>query len=90
MKKKIFAVLTVCLLFTGLLTACGSNDPITAEKAQEIALKEAGLKADQVSDIHTHIVEEKGIPCFQIHFTSNGKDMTVLINAATGEVISNG
>ncbi len=90
MKKKIFAVLTVCLLLTGLLTACGSNDPITAEKAQEIALKEAGLKADQVSDIHTHIVEEQGIPCFQIHINTGSEDLTVVINATTGEVISNG
>ncbi len=90
MKKKIFAVMTVCMLLLGMLTACGSNDPITAEEAQKIALETVGLKENQVTDMHTHIVEEKGIPCFQIHFTNNGKDMTVLINAATGEVISNG
>ena len=87
--KRIFAVFTVLILCLILLVAC-STGPINAEKAQKIALDHAGLKASQVSDIHTHIIEQEGIPCFQIHMTTESGDVTVVIDASTGEVIGNG
>ena len=87
--KRIFAVFTVLILCLSLLVAC-STGPINAEKAQKIALDHAGLKANQVSDIHTHIIEQEGIPCFQIHMTTESGDVTVVIDASTGEVIGNG
>ena len=87
--KRIFAVFTVLILCLSLLVAC-STGPINAEKAQKIALDHAGLKASQVSDIHTHIIEQEGIPCFQIHMTTESGDVTVVIDASTGEVIGNG
>ena len=89
MKKRIFALFATLLLCVGLLCACSSG-PINAEKAQKIALDYAGLKASQVSDIHTHIIEQEGAPCFQVHMTTENGDITVVIDAATGEVIGNG
>ena len=90
MKKRIFAAILAGLLCLSLLAACSSGGAITAEKAQKIALDYAGLKQNQVSDIHTHIIEQEGVPCIQIHMTTDEGDITVVIDAATGEVIGNG
>ena len=89
MKRRVFAIFATLLLCVSLLAACSSG-PINAEKAQKIALDFAGLKASQVSDIHTHIIEQEGAPCFQIHMTTENGEITVVIDAATGEVIGNG
>lgn len=87
--KRMIAVILTLLLCTSLLAACGSK-AITAEKAQKIALDHADLKASQVSDIHTHIIEQEGAPCYQVHMTTENGDVTVVIDAATGKVIGNG
>ena len=89
MKRRIFAIFTALVLCVSLLAACSSG-PINAEKAQKIALDFAGLKSSQVSDIHTHVIEQEGIPCFQIHMTTESGDITVVVDASTGEVIGNG
>lgn len=89
MNKRIFTVLIAALLCLSLLAACGSK-AITAEKAQKIALEYADVTASQVSDIHTHIIEQEGLPCFQVHMTTENGEITVVIDAATGEVIGNG
>ena len=89
MKKRIFAMILSALLCISLLAACGGG-AVTAEKAQKIALDYAGLKASQVSDIHTHVIEQEGAPCFQVHMTTDSGEVTIVIDAATGEVIGNG
>lgn len=89
MKKQILTVMLSLLLCVSLLVACGGG-PVNAEKAQSIALDYAGLKESQVSDIHTHVIEQEGIPCFQIHMTTESGDITVVVDASTGEVIGNG
>ena len=89
MKKHIFAIILSMLFCLSLLVAC-STGPINAEKAQKIALDHAGLKTSQVSDIHTPVIEQEGVPCFQVHMTTESGDVTVVIDAATGEVIGNG
>ena len=60
MKKKIFAVLAVSILLLGLLCACGESNAITAEKAQKIAMEDAGLKQKDVSDVHAHAGGDQG------------------------------
>lgn len=89
MKKRIFAIISALLLCVSLLTAC-STGPVTAEKAQKIALEHEGLKASDVSDIHTHVIDQNGTPCFQIHMTTAEGDVTIVVDAATGEVIGHG
>ena len=89
MKKRIFAFLTVLCLCVGLLAACGTNDPISQEKAVSIALKDAGYKEKDVEDIHVHIIEENGAPCYNIHFTVDGVSLSYNISV-TGEVLSAG
>ncbi len=89
MKKRLIAVLTLLCLCVGLLAACDDNKVITQEKAKEIALQDAGLKENDVEDVHIHVVEENGTPCYNIHFTVNGVSMSYNISA-TGEILSSG
>ena len=87
--KKLTAMILMFALCLSLLAACSSG-PVNAEKAQKIALDHAGLKESQVSDIHTHVIEQEGIPCFQIHMTTESGEITVVVDASNGEVIGNG
>lgn len=87
MKKQIIALFMLAVLLLGGLTACGKKSALTGEEAQKIALTHAGLSKSDVKDVHTHIVTEQGIPCYSIHITTDAGDFSVIINAATGEVI---
>ena len=90
MKKRIFALLTVLCLCVGMLAACGSDDPITQEKAVQIAVKEAGISEAEAVDLHVHVTDYEGIPCYNIHFTANGVSLSYDIHAVTGEILSAG
>lgn len=87
MKRKIFAVLAVSVLLLGLLCACGKSNAITAEKAQKIAMEDAGLKQKDVSDVHAHVVTEDNVPCYSIHISTADKEYSYLIHAGTGEIL---
>ena len=89
MKKRILAVIVLAALMLSLFTACGSKGAsvITPEKAQKIALKDAGLSADDVSDIHTHVVTEQGVAGYSIHITVGGTEYEYIIAAETGEIL---
>ena len=89
MKKRLIALLSVLCLCVGMLAGCGSNDPISQEKAVNIALKDAGYTEKQVEDIHVHIVEENGAPCYNIHFTVDGTSLSYNISVS-GEILSAG
>ncbi len=89
MKQRIFAILMTTVLLLGLLTACGNDGPLTPEEAQAVVMKHAGVKANEVSDIHTHITtNENGEGCYSIHITINGETFEYLIHGTTGEVLS--
>lgn len=91
MKKRIITILVLAALLLGIFTACDNGtDVLTSEQAQAIALEQAGLTKDQATDIHTHIVTENGIPCYNVHISSTEGDYTYLIAAADGTVISGG
>ncbi len=85
--KKLLAVLVVAAMLLTVLTACGDKT-ISAEKAQEIALEDAGLTANDVTDGHTHVTTHENVPCYNIHFTFNGIEYSYNISA-DGEILSN-
>lgn len=91
MKKRIITVLVLAALLLSIFTACGNGtDVLTSEDAQAVALEQAGLTKNQATDIHTHIVTENGIPCYNVHISSTKGDYTYLIAAEDGTVISGG
>ncbi len=90
MKFRKFSAFVLAALLMLSLAACGGNDPISQEKAQKIALKTAGYSKSQVSDIHVHVIEEDGVPCYNVHFTTADGDFSCNIHVLTGEVLSLG
>ena len=88
MKTRLVAILLLAALVLSVFTGCGGKSGVlTGEDAQKIALEEAGLTADQVTDVHTHIVTENGVPCYSVHITAGEEEFSILINAGTGEII---
>ena len=88
MKKRILTLVIVLAMTLSLFAACSSKSGvITSEQAQKIALKEAGLSASQVDDVHVHGYTYEGIPCYQIHITDGNKEYTYYISAADGAVL---
>ena len=89
MKKRVFALTLVLVLAVSLFAACGKKSgPVTTDEAQKIALEALDLSQTDVKDVHTHIVDQNGIPCYSIHITTAAEEFSVVINAGTGEVLS--
>ena len=89
MKIRIIAILILASLMLSVFTACGGNSGIvTGEEAQQIALEAAGLTANEVSDVHTHVVTEDGIPCYSVHITHGDTEYSYVIEVATGKILS--
>lgn len=87
MKKRMIALLLLVALSLTLFAACGKKaTAITTEEAQKIALKEVGMTADQVDDIHVHATQYEGTPCYQMHITAGNAVYYVYIDQ-TGKVL---
>ena len=65
-----------------------TNYKITQSQAQEIALKDANLKADQVFFDKINIDIKNNTPAYEIEFKHNNKEYDYKIDANTGEIIS--
>lgn len=87
MKKRIVALVILACLSLTLFAACGKkNTTITTEEAQKIALKEIGMTAEQVDDIHVHATQYEGVACYQMHITA-GDDVFYVYIDQTGNVL---
>ena len=85
--RKLLAVLVAAIMLLTVLTACGDK-AISAEKAQEIALEDAGLTAKEVDDVHAHVTTYENTPCYNIHITVGGTEYNYNISS-NGEILSN-
>ena len=65
-----------------------TNYKITQSQAQEIALKDANLKADQVFFDKIDIDIKNNTPAYEIESKHNNKEYDYKIDANTGEIIS--
>ena len=89
MKKHLLSLLLLAALMLTLFTACDSKPKVlTQDDAQAAALKDAGLSAQEVEDVHTHLVTENGIPCYSVHITVGETTYSYLIAANGGEILS--
>lgn len=85
MKKRIISLILAAVLVL-TLTACGGA--VSAQKAQQIAAKDAGIKVSEAEDIHTHVeTAEDGTAYYNIHFTADGQPYNYMISAS-GEILS--
>ena len=63
------------------------TNEITAEKAKEIALKHAGLKASEVRDLDIEKDRDDGIMKYEIDFESGRAEYEYDIDAETGKIL---
>lgn len=92
MKKRIIALVALMALALSLFAACAKKDDkghITAEQAQKIALETVGVSKKDKYEVHTHVEEIDGKPCFTVHVVLMYWEHAVVIDAITGEVLSN-
>ncbi|MBP3634306.1 MAG: PepSY domain-containing protein [Oscillospiraceae bacterium] len=86
MTKRIMA-LALALILVFSLAACGGK-AISAQKAQQIAAKDAGVKVADAENIHTHVeTDADGVPYYNIHFSADGENYNYMISAS-GEILS--
>jgi len=88
MKQKLTALLLILSLVLCLAACGGKSGPLTEEKAYAIVYEHAGLKAEDVVDPHLHVIAEKGVPMYNIHFSVDGTDYDYNIHANTGEILT--
>ena len=86
MSKRIISVLAAAILVLGLLAGCEKSDTISAEKAQQIVLEDLGVSAEK-AQMHMHVGEYAGKPCYSIYVTVNGETLQYLIDSNTGEIL---
>lgn len=87
MKKRIIASVLLVILTWTLFAACSKTSAtISTEEAQKIALKEIGMTAAEVDDIHVHATQYEGTPCYQMHITA-GDDVFYVYIDQTGKVL---
>lgn len=65
-----------------------TSDKITEEKAKEIALKNAGLKENDVTSLHIKLDMDNGVDEYEVNFYAGGKEYDYDIEAATGKIRS--
>ena len=87
MKKKILALCLVVLLLGALFAGCGGNEIVTEEKAKEMAIEHAGVQESEIEDLHVHLVDENGLACYSVHITTATREVSVVIDIASGEII---
>ena len=75
-------------LMLALFAGCGGGqNGLTAKEAEQIVLEDAGLSADDVSDIHTHAGGYENTSVYEIHLTVGAAEYKYLIDAETGAII---
>ena len=87
MKKKILALCLVVLLLGALFAGCGGNEIVTEEKAKVMAMEHAGVQESEIEDLHVHLVDENGLACYSVHITTATREVSVVIDIASGEII---
>ena len=77
------------LLFAGgVALAASSGNYIGSEKAQQIALENAGLSADSVTFIRTHLDYDDGRAEYEVEFYQGNVEYDYDIDAVSGTILS--
>lgn len=72
---------------THATTATAAAAKLTHEEAEAIALKDAGLTAEQVTGLHSNYDVEHGVGEYDVEFHHDGWEYDYEIHAETGEIL---
>lgn len=86
MKKRMLALALLVALVLPVLAACGG--PITQAKAEQIALEDLQVTADEAT-CHTHVSTVDGQSCYTIYVTVGTQSYEYVVNGS-GEILSSG
>lgn len=64
-----------------------ASKQLTRDEAINIALKDAGLKKDQVYDLDAELDRDNGVLHYDVDFEAGGYDYDYEIDAATGKIL---
>ncbi len=86
MKFSITISLLFTLLFLPLLTGCNSSN-VSKTEAEQIALQDAGVSANDVSRLHTDYDSDNGFAKYEVTFYYDGLEYEYDIDAGNGTVL---
>lgn len=69
-------------------TEAAKKEVIGKDKAKSIALKHAGLSADDVTGLKVELDEDDGVQVYEVEFDHGRKEYSYEINAKTGKIRS--
>lgn len=84
------AVLLIGLIVFGTIQASAGIDEsktIGMDKGVNVALQDAGFKAENVSNLSAHYDTEDGTSVYEVSFTANGFDYEYVIKASNGKIL---
>ena len=84
---KRIVLLLLALLLLGGCSERKNTEMLTAEKAEEIALAQAGLTREEIAWLHSEYDVERGVPVYEVEFTHNGREYDYHISAETGQIV---
>ena len=64
------------------------RDGIGMSAARQIAVEDAGIPADLVSDMQSDYIKLEGRGCYKVQFTGTVTDYRYIIDAETGTIIA--
>lgn len=89
----LFAVCCVLVIgivaFSAIQAGAGvnTNKTLGMDKGVNIALNDAGLRAEEVSDLSAHYDTEDGVPIYEVSFSSGGFAYEYQIKASDGTIL---
>ena len=89
----LFAVCCVLVIgivaFSAIQAGAGvnTNKTLGMDKGVNIALNDAGLRAEEVSDLSAHYDTEDGVPVYEVSFSSGGFAYEYQIKASDGTIL---
>ena len=88
MKKAVLIVVVLALVAAACVYAFGDSKRIGKDAALQIALEDAGLTRDEVTDVDIEFEKTPSSAWYEVDFESGRTDCEYRIDAYSGEILS--
>lgn len=82
-------LLVAIIVFAAIQASAGidENKSIGMDKGVNVALEDAGFKAEDVGNLSAHYDTEDGISVYEVSFTAGGYEYEYVVRASNGKII---